>query len=71
MKRTLCAFKTHNQAVAAWGILKKEGIEATLVHIPPRLLREKTCSYGISLLEKHREKVRTILQKNTLEFYMM
>ena len=71
MEKALCVFKTHNQAVAAWGILKRAGIDGALIHVPHNLIKEKTCSYGVSFYSEYREKARIILQKNTLEFYMV
>ena len=71
MEKALCVFKTHNQAIAAWGLLKRAGIGGSLVHTPHNLVKEKTCSYGVSFNSEYREKVRSILQKNTLDFYMV
>lgn len=71
MEKSLCVFKTHNHAVAAWGKLKRAGIECMLVQTPKEMRNEKTCSYGVSFDSEYREKVRSILQKNTLDFYMV
>ena len=32
MEKSLCVFKTHNQAVSAWGNLKKAGIDPKTVN---------------------------------------
>ena len=48
MEKSLCVFKTHNHAVAAWGKLKRAGIECMLVQTPKEIRNEKTCSYGVS-----------------------
>lgn len=71
MEKALCVFKTHNQAIAAWGLLKRAGIGGSLVHTPHNLVKEKTCSYGVSFSSEYREKAINILQKNTLEFYIV
>ena len=71
MEKSLCVFKTHNQAVSAWGILKKAGIDCKLIQLPQEKIKEKTCSYGVSLYSKNLEKARTILQKYTLDFYIV
>ena len=70
-EKSLCVFKTHNQAVAAWGHLKRAGIDCTLVRTPQNLAKEKTCSYSVSFSSEYSEKARTILQKNTLDFYIV
>lgn len=71
MKKSLCVFKTHNQAVAALGKLKQAGIECRLIQTPREVIKEKTCSYGVSFSSEYLEKARTILQKYTLDFYIV
>ena len=71
MEKSLFVFKTHNLAVSAWGNLKKAGIECKLVQVPREKVKEKTCSYGVSLYSENLEKARTILQKYTLDFYIV
>lgn len=71
MEKSLCVFKTHNQAVAAWSHLKRAGIDCTLVRTPQNLAREKTCSYSISFNSEYIEKIRMVLQKITLDFYIV
>lgn len=71
MEKSLCVFKTHNQAVSAWGKLKQAGIECKLIQVPREKIKEKTCAYGVSISSENLEKARTILQKNTLDFYIV
>jgi len=71
MEKSLCVFKTHNQAVSAWSHLKRAGIDCTLVRTPQKFAKEKTCSYSVSFNSEYVEKIRMILQKNTLDFYIV
>jgi len=51
--------------------LKRARIDCTLVRTPQKFAKEKTCSYSVSFNSEYVEKIRMILQKNTLDFYIV